>query len=140
DGRSGVAIYHRDIKPQNIMLVGGGARVADFGLSCLADQSVSAASQMALTCAFAAPETFRRHVTASSDQYSLGVTYCLLRGGRLPYEGPPAAVMYGHLFQPPDLSMLPEPERPIVERALAKDPGERWDDCREFLAALRSHA
>ena len=42
DGRSDVAIQHRDIKPQNIMLIGQGVKVADFGLSCLDDQSTTA--------------------------------------------------------------------------------------------------
>ena len=134
--RSGVAIHHRDIKPQNIMLIGQGVKVADFGLSCLGDPGGSAKSQCGLTFAYAAPETFRRRVFATSDQYSLAVTYCQLRGGRLPFVGPPASVMMGHLFGDPDLSMLPESERPVVARALAKQPGERWPDCRSFIEVL----
>ena len=61
-----------------------------------------------LTYAYAAPETFRKEVVSQSDQYSLAVTYCVLRGGRLPFTGPPTVIMLGHLFQPPDLTMLPE--------------------------------
>ena len=134
--RSGVAIHHRDIKPQNIMLIGQGVKVADFGLSCLDEPGGSARSQCGLTFAYAAPETFRRRVSAGSDQYSLAVTFCQLRSGRLPFVGPPAAVMMGHLFGDPDLSMLPEPERTVVARALAKQPDGRWPDCRSFLGAL----
>ena len=130
EGRSGVAIHHRDIKPQNIMLIGRGVKVADFGLSCPDDPAAASRSQCGLTFAYAAPETFRRRVSASSDQYSLAVTYCQLRGGRLPFVGPPAAVMMGHLFGDPDLSMLPEPERadrragawPRTRRAMARLP------------------
>ena len=48
-----------------------------------------------------------------------------------------AAIVAGHLFRPPDLSMLPEAERPAVARALAKTPGDRWPDCRSFVAAVR---
>jgi serine/threonine protein kinase len=136
EGRSGVAIHHRDIKPQNIMLIGRGVKVADFGLSCLDNPSGASKSQCGLTFAYAAPETFRRRVSASSDQYSLAVTYCQLRGGRLPFVGPPAAVMMGHLFGDPDLSMLPGPERPIIARAMAKDVTERWPDCRSLVKAL----
>ena len=136
EGRSGVAIHHRDIKPQNIMLIGRGVKVADFGLSCLDDASGASRSQCGLTFAYAAPETFRRRVAATSDQYSLAVTFCQLRGGRLPFVGPPSSVMMGHLFGDPDLSMLPEPERPIVARAMAKDPAARWPDCRSFVNAL----
>jgi serine/threonine protein kinase/Flp pilus assembly protein TadD len=136
EGRSGVAIHHRDIKPQNIMLIGRGVKVADFGLSCLDDCAAASRSLCGLTFAYAAPETFRRQVTAGSDQYSLAVTFCQLRGGRLPFVGPPAAVMMGHLFHEPDLSVLPEPERPVVARAMAKQPSERWPDCRSFINAL----
>ena len=94
--------------------------MADFGLSCLHDQYATSRSHDGLTYPYAAPETFRRHVSEHSDQYSLAVTYCVLRGGRLPFVGPPANVMLGHLFEPPDLSMLPEPEQPIV----AAGPGQ----------------
>lgn len=135
DGKSGVAIFHRDIKPQNLMLQGGGVKVADFGLSSLAFPGATCAGN-GLTLAYAAPETFRREVTHQSDQYSLAVTYCLLRGGRLPFPGPPALVMLGHLFQPPDLTMLPEMERPVIARALAKEPCERWSDCLSLVEAL----
>ncbi len=136
EGRPGVAIYHRDIKPQNIMLIGRGVKVADFGLSCLDDPAAASRSLSGLTFAYAAPEAFRRQVTAGSDQYSLAVTYCQLRGGRLPFAGPPASVMMGHLFGEPDLSALPEHERAAVARALAKRPSERWPDCRSFIDAL----
>ena len=138
DGKLHVAIHHRDIKPQNIMLLGGGVKVADFGLSCLYDQYAKIRTQDGLTYPYAAPEMFRRQVSDHSDQYSLAVTYCVLRGGRLPFVGPPASVMYGHLFEPPDLSMLPVPEQPIVHRALAKDAAERWPNCRQFIEALCS--
>ena len=136
EGRSGVAIHHRDIKPQNILMIGRGVRVADFGLSCLDEPADPSRSQCGLTFAYAAPETFRRKVSATSDQYSLAVTYCQLRGGRLPFVGPPAAVMMGHLFGDPDLSMLPGAERPIVARSLSRDPSRRWPDCRSLVQAL----
>ena len=138
DGMTDVAIHHRDIKPQNLMLIGSGVKVADFGLSTLVDQDSSSPSHAGLTYTYAAPETFRGQVTDGSDQYSLAVTYCVLRTGRPPFVGPPAVVMLGHLFHSPDLSALPEPERPIVARALAKEPAARWPDCRQFLEALQS--
>ena len=42
----------------------------------------------------------------------------------------------GHLYETPDLTMLPDAERPAVARALAKDPHDRWPSCREFVEAL----
>jgi serine/threonine protein kinase len=136
EGGPGVAIHHRDIKPQNIMLIGRGVKVADFGLSCLDDAALASRSLCGLTVAYAAPETFRHQVTAGSDQYSLAVTFCQLRGGRLPFVGPPASVMMGHLFGDPDFSTLPQPECAVVRRAMAKRPWERWPDCRSFVEAL----
>jgi serine/threonine protein kinase len=128
-------IVHRDIKPQNLLLVGGGVKVADFGLAKLLEQA-RASTSGAMTPAYAAPEFFRGEANSQSDQYALAVSYCQLRGGRLPFAGSVAELMAGHLMNPPDLSMLPEPERPIVARALAKNSAERWPDCRSFVRAL----
>jgi formylglycine-generating enzyme required for sulfatase activity len=128
-------IQHRDIKPGNLMLVGGCVKVGDFGLAKIIEQTRSGHTA-AFTVAYAAPESFQSRVTHTSDQYSLAVTYCELRGGRLPFVGDPAALVGGHLTQPPDLSMLPEAERPVVARALAKDPEQRWPSCRAFVDAL----
>ena len=137
DGRERPGVQHRDIKPQNILLVGGGVKVADFGLARLLRQSDTGHTG-AMTPAYAAPEFFNGRTSDRSDQYSLAVTYCHLRGGRRPYEGDVVAMMAGHVLRPPDLTMLPEVERPVVTRALAKDPSERWATCHDFVAALRA--
>ena len=89
EGRSGVAIHHRDIKPQNVMLIGQGVKVADLGLSCLDQPGGSARSQCGLAFAYAAPETFRSRVSTGSDQYSLAITFCQLRSGPPPSPCPP---------------------------------------------------
>jgi formylglycine-generating enzyme required for sulfatase activity len=89
-----------------------------------------------MTPAYAAPECLRRAVSAHSDQYSLAVSYCQLRGGRLPFIGDQAQVVTGHLLDPPDLTMLPQAERPAVARALAKRPEDRWPACRAFAQAV----
>src|SRR5262249_33890788 len=85
---------------------------------------------------YAAPEFFEGRTSRHSDQYSLAITYCQLRGGQLPFTGTPAQMMAGHLMQTPDLEMLPAEERLPVARALAKDPAERWPSCRAFVEAL----
>src|SRR5262249_5252695 len=89
------------------------------------------------TLDFAAPEFFRDETSGSCDQYALGVTYCVLRGGDPPFTGVEEQIMAGHLYGEPDLSMLPPPGPPVAARALAKDPRSRWPDCRAFVAALR---
>jgi serine/threonine protein kinase len=134
-GGEPVSIQHRDIKPQNLLLVGGTVKVADFGLARLLEDAATSHSG-ALTPAYAAPEFFKAQTAPQSDQYSLAVTYCHLRGGRLPFVGEAAAMMAGHLHRPPDLLMLPVGERPVVARALAKNPAERWPSCQEFAQAL----
>jgi formylglycine-generating enzyme required for sulfatase activity len=128
-------IQHRDIKPHNLLLVGGGVKVADFGLAKLLRQPAVDNSGN-WTPAYAAPEFFAGQTVTQSDQYSLAVTYCQLRGGRLPFAGPRMKLLRDHMEAAPDLSMLPESERPAVARALAKDPAQRWPSCRAFVSAL----
>src|SRR5262249_50383621 len=91
----------------------------------------------AMSVAYAAPELFEGRTSRWSDQYSLAVSYCELRAGRLPFLGAPAELMAGHLTRPPDLTMLPEAERTIVARALAKTPAHGWRPCLSFGEALQ---
>src|SRR5262249_17357141 len=86
--------------------------------------------------AYAPPEFFNGQTCSQSDQYALAVSYCQLRGGRLPFLGNYAQIMSGHLLHEPDLTMLPEEERPVLARALAKNPAERWPSCRALAEAL----
>jgi hypothetical protein len=136
-GLFGRGIRLRDIKPQNLFLVGGGVKVGDLGLARRLERSV-APHTGSMTLAYAPPEFFQGQVAQTSDQYSLAVTYCLLRGGRLPFAGSPAQVVHGHLHRAPNLTMLPPPERPAVARALAKRPRDRWPSCARFAEAIES--
>jgi serine/threonine protein kinase len=129
-----VAFQHRDVKPQNLFLVGGGVKVGDWGLVRILEET-AAGHTGHLTPAYAAPEFFSFKTTSTSDQYSLAVSYAYLRTGRLPF---PVNPREGHLHHAPDLGRIDDrQERHALERALAKNPLDRWPSCREFIAALR---
>lgn len=131
-------IQHRDIKPANLLLSGNSVKIADYSLAQALTFNV--AESIGSTPAYAAPEFFDGSTTSRSDQYSLAITYCHLRGGRLPFEGSLTDLMEAHRSAAPDLSMIPAEERPAVARALAKKPKDRWTSCAEFVSALKGNS
>jgi WD40 repeat protein/serine/threonine protein kinase len=133
-GNKPVGIQHGDIKPQNILLVGESVKVGDFGLVRLLKGRVVRA-EGGMTPDYAAPEVFDGQISQWSDQFSLAVTWCLLRGGRLPFKDA-AGSRVDPRRQAADLTMLPEEERPVVRRALSPVPRQRWPNCRAFVKAM----
>jgi serine/threonine protein kinase len=135
-GKRPVGIQHCDIKPQNLLLLGDGVKVGDFGLAQLLGGFLGPGHR-GMTPAYAAPECFLGQVSRHSDQYSLAVAYCQLRAGQLPFTAKTAAEFErAHLHNAANLAMLPEAEREPVARALAKQPQARWPNCRSFVKAL----
>lgn len=129
-------LHHRDIKPQNLLLLSNQVKVGDFGLIRVMHEGINQHSGT-LTVSYAAPEYFRGEAFPQSDQYSLAITWYQLRTGKLPFQGNPEEVITGHLNGDPDLTDIPELEQKIVAKALAKKPEERWESCQSFVGALR---
>src|SRR5579859_3246122 len=117
---------HLDIKPQNIFLVHQHIKVADFGL--VKDlEGMQASVTGGVTPVYAAPETFDGWVSRYSDQYSLAIVYQELLTGQRPFPGNNVRqLIVQHLQAVPDVSPLPPADQPIVARALAKNPDQRF--------------
>jgi hypothetical protein len=130
------ALQHLDIKPENLLLLAGHVKVADFGL--VKDVRQSQASLVGgMTPLYAAPEVFRGTPSRQSDQYSLAIVYQEMLTGSLPFCGGNAAELtLQHLNDEPNLAALAVAERYAVSRALSKDPLHRYATCREFVEAL----
>ncbi|HEX4591953.1 MAG TPA: protein kinase [Gemmataceae bacterium] len=130
-----VAFQHCDIKPNNILIFGDKVKVADFGLVSPMTMALEAHDR-AGTLDFAAPEVYRGRLSDRTDQYALAVTYCLLRGGRLPFHNTLGRFTPSYNRGQPDLSMLSSLERPIIAQALSVSPINRWSSCGEMMSRL----
>jgi serine/threonine-protein kinase len=131
-----VAFQHCDIKPSNMLLMGDTVKLSDFTLTTQASGRVQLHNRQG-TLDYAAPEVFQGTLSDHSDQYSLAVSYCVLRTGRLPFPEVSAFRDSWPRKRPPaDLSLLTEKERPILARALKTVPLERWPSCQEMMAQL----
>ena len=122
------------VTPWTIALAGGVAKLAPV---C---PGIGSVGLQTLVPAYLAPECRAGWRSRHSDQYSLAVTYCHLRGGRLPTPAEaerrvPAS--FPRFEVPLDLTMIPAIERPSVARALSPEPERRWATCRAFVEALR---
>src|SRR5262249_19770271 len=85
------------------------------------------------------PETFDGKVSRTSDQYSFAIVYQEMLTGVRPFVGQNVRqLIMQHLSAPPDLSPLPPEDRPVISRALSKQPDGRFPTCQELVRALRS--
>jgi serine/threonine-protein kinase len=141
-------VLHRDVKPENILLQEGEAVVADFGVARAiqgAGGDTRTLPGLAIgTPAYMSPEqaTGDEQVDGRSDQYALACVVFEMLAGKPPYAGASVrATMAQHLQAPVPSLRAERPEVPTtieraVQRALSKDPGQRFASVAEFAAAL----
>ena len=121
-------VTHRDLKPSNVLLAEDGPRVIDFGISRAAESTQL--TQTGLTIGspgFMSPEqAVGTEVGPPSDVFSLGTVLAFAATGKGPFGGgTTASLLYRVVHETPDLEGVPAAVRPLVERCLVKDPGQR---------------
>ncbi|MCG8448193.1 MAG: serine/threonine protein kinase [Pirellulales bacterium] len=131
-------IVHRDLKPANIFLDDGVVKIGDYGLSKFISCSRrSGQTESVGTVHYMAPEIANGRYGKEIDTYALGIILYEMLTGHVPFQGESVGeVLMKHLTAEPDLSLLADPYRGIVERAMAKDPELRLKSVAEMLQAL----
>ena len=139
-------IIHRDIKPQNIMVLrDGSVKVADFGIACLENSSQTLTQEALGSVHYISPEQAKGDRTdARSDIYSAGVVLYEMLAGRLPFEGDSAvSVALQHLssipLAPREVNKdIPEPLELICMKAMTADINRRYPSAEAMIADLES--
>jgi eukaryotic-like serine/threonine-protein kinase len=131
-------LQHLDIKPQNLFLIHKHIKVADFGMAKVFE-GMRATITGGVTPVYASPETFEGWISRHCDQYSLAIVYQELLTGVRPFDGANTKqLLLQHLNSPPNLTPLPESDRVIIARSLAKKPDERYPNCMAMVDALQN--
>ncbi len=137
-------IIHRDIKPQNIMLLKDGTiKIGDFGIAALENEMHEENGQAIGSIHYIAPEQARGELPdARSDIYSLGVVMYEMLTGKKPYEGDSIGEiavkhMNAEAVMPRDIVPdIPEELEAITMKAMCADLGSRYQSANELLQAL----
>jgi len=129
-------IVHRDLKPSNVLLAPDGPRVIDFGISRAIEATALTHTGIVVgSPGFMSPEQADGgEVGPPTDIFSLGALLAYAATGEGPFgTGSTPALVYRVVHSPAGLDRVPAEIRPLIERCLAKDPGQR-PTARELLA------
>ena len=155
DAAHAQGLVHRDVKPGNILLAGGGGLegdhvyLTDFGVAkqTATRSGLTKTGLFIGTVDYAAPEQIEgKPLDGRADVYALGCVLYQCLTGALPYEkDSDVAMLYAHLMDPPPSPQAKRPDLPSrvrrdVRAALAKSPADRYSTCRELVAAAREAA
>lgn len=142
-------VIHRDIKPANIMYdpQTDSVKVTDFGIARIADSSKTKTGMVLGTPSYMSPEQLAgKKIDGQSDLFSLGVTLYQLSCGSLPFQGDSMTQLMFKIANEPPIDILgvnpalPECVVEIINKALAKDAGQRFKTGEEFAQAIRACA
>jgi streptogramin lyase len=129
DAAHAAGIVHRDVKPHNVLVEGDRAFLSDFGLAkALGDSGVQNGTSVVGTAEYMSPEQWRGgSVGPAADVYSLGCVLFEALTGIVPYTRKDAGTE----------SVMPEGLDAVIERAVSKDPAERYPSAGALIAAAR---
>jgi CheY-like chemotaxis protein len=145
DTAHAAGLVHRDVKPANILIDGGHAWLTDFGLTkrLVSSADITAASDIVGTPDYLAPEQIEGHtVDGRVDQYALACVVHHSLAGAPPFgRDSDLAVLQAHLKEPPPKIGELRPDlagalERVLERAMAKDPADRYPTASDFAASL----
>ncbi|MBV5296575.1 MAG: serine/threonine protein kinase [Rhodoferax sp.] len=139
-------VWHRDIKPANLIIsTAGQLKVTDFGIARIESAALTQVSSTIGTPGYMAPEQYTGdRIDHRVDIFASGVLLYRMLSGQAPFTGSPEAVMYGIMAREPvPLAQFAAADiasfyAPIIARAMAKDPAQRFPSAATFRAALQS--
>ena len=138
-------IVHRDIKPANLFILNNGQlKVGDFGIARIESSNLTQAGSVLGTPAYMSPEQFMgQTIDGRSDLFSAGVILYQFLTGEKPFTGQLTTIMHKVLKEDPiapsELNVQVSPDfDPVVRKALAKRPDERFQNAKEFSVALQA--